>query len=266
MNMLEAKEIFDEYYLRLPWKLRSAIRFVMDNCEEFKDVDLEPPPYKFTVAEALNFLRDLTKLPTDARKEDTDFILRINCAVNALRNDLDIWRNPEDLPHEEWRDVENYEDVYQVSNYGRIKSFHSKNLLILKTSTTVNGYLTAGLFKNKIGKSIRINVVVARTFIDNPENKPMVNHQDSNPHNNCVWNLNWMTSRENQQHAVLFGNKRCGSKNLCSVLTPEQVRYIRDKYIPFDRELGANALSKKLGVATQTIIDAFNHKTYKDVI
>ena len=64
------------------------------------------------------------------------------------------------------------------------------------------GYIKATLCQNGIKKSYSVHVLVARTFIDNPENKPVVNHKDFNKDNNCVDNLEWVTYSENSRHWV----------------------------------------------------------------
>lgn len=102
-----------------------------------------------------------------------------------------------------WKDIKNYENKYQVSNSGRIKSL--KKDIILKPSVHYKGYLEVKLYKNNSSKVFKIHRLVASAFIPNPENKPQVNHIDGNKQNNCVDNLEWNTQSENQLHA--FRNK-----------------------------------------------------------
>lgn len=99
-----------------------------------------------------------------------------------------------------WKDIERYEWLYQISNYGRYKSFHFKKPKICKPNL-VNGYLYARLYLNKKRERISIHRLVAIHFIANHENKPMVNHKDGNKQNNNINNLEWVTSRENINHA-----------------------------------------------------------------
>ena len=71
---------------------------------------------------------------------------------------------------EEWRDVEGYDGRYQVSNMGRVRG-----IKILKATPNQEGYLTVSFSKNDVSKTYRVHVLVAKAFIPNPENKPVVN-------------------------------------------------------------------------------------------
>lgn len=115
---------------------------------------------------------------------------------------------------EEWRDITDYEGIYQVSNLGRVKRFYQNgNQKILKN--TFNGnYLQVRLSKNGIGKTYLIHILVANEFIPNPKNKPQVNHKNGNKLQNIVdlddlygetTNLEWATSSENNSHAYKTG-------------------------------------------------------------
>lgn len=110
-----------------------------------------------------------------------------------------------------WRDIKDYEGLYQVSNMGRVKSLgrwsnRQKNGVsfpyfikekILKNRKIKGGYYIVGLCKDKISKDYRVNRLVAEAFIPNPDNKPFVDHIDTNPLNNFYNNLRWVTQKEN---------------------------------------------------------------------
>jgi len=103
-----------------------------------------------------------------------------------------------------WRDIKNYEGIYEVSNLGRIKSISRNGTIkenrILKPNK-VMGYSQVGLQKYGTRKYKKIHRLVAEAFIPNPENKKEVNHKDGNKTNNCVDNLEWVTTSENQLHS-----------------------------------------------------------------
>ena len=114
-----------------------------------------------------------------------------------------------------WKDIEGYEGLYQVSNLGRVRSLdrtytqkarsgsvlnHTYKGCILKPNN-VMGYLQVNLQNHKRRNDQKIHRLVAQTFIPNLENKREVNHIDGDKTNNCVDNLEWVTTSENQLHS-----------------------------------------------------------------
>ena len=95
-----------------------------------------------------------------------------------------------------WKDIKNFEGLYQVSNLGRVKSKRK----ILKP---IKGeYFKVVLCKNKIRYTKYIHRLVAETFIFNNNNKLQVNHKDENKLNNNVNNLEWITFKENMNYGT----------------------------------------------------------------
>ena len=114
------------------------------------------------------------------------------------------------MEKEIWKDIKDYEEMYQISDLGRVKSLariikhqnrHYRKDKILKTSIDNHGYLQVTLCKNGKVKRFHVHRLVAQAFIPNPENKPQVNHIDGNKLNNNINNLEWNTAGENTYHA-----------------------------------------------------------------
>ncbi len=95
---------------------------------------------------------------------------------------------------EEFKDIENYEGIYQISSYGRVYSV--KRGKFLKPQSD-KGYLQVRLYKNKKGKFYLIHRLVATAFIPNPLHLPQVNHINEIKTENHVENLEWCTASYN---------------------------------------------------------------------
>ena len=119
---------------------------------------------------------------------------------------------------EEWRDIEGYEGLYQVSNEGRIKSLPKswrcgcattrvKSESFLKPLDNTK-HLQVRLYKNGKHSSYQIHRLVAEAFIPNPNNYDVVHHIDHNSKNNKVENLMWI---KNENHNALHAIDRANA-------------------------------------------------------
>ncbi|WP_277030253.1 NUMOD4 domain-containing protein [Turicimonas muris] len=117
---------------------------------------------------------------------------------------------------EEWRDVVGYEGLYQVSNLGRVKSLekvvsNGRGWRLIKEKIRKpcragkhRQYLCVALHKERVGQQLYVHRLVATAFLENPEDKPCVDHIDCNPENNCVTNLRWVTFEENSHNPETY--------------------------------------------------------------
>lgn len=119
--------------------------------------------------------------------------------------------NIESLEGEIWKGVEGYEELYQVSNLGRIKSlpkkvkarvYYDKQPRIIKPCMTDRGEKKVSLHKDCVGKTYALHRLIAKVFIPNPLNLPEINHKDENPSNNRVDNLEWCTPKYNSNYGT----------------------------------------------------------------
>ena len=171
----------------------------------------------------------------------------------------------EDIEGEIWRDIEGFEGHYQISNYGRVKSFKNGEVIIRKPHVDKDGYLQICFCDKSNHKWFKVHRLVAIAFIPNPENKETINHIDGCKMNNFVENLEWATRTENNQHAVRIGLMKSGSAHRDAQLTDEQVRCCRQVHISGDKEFGTNALARKFNVSRSAMYLLLNYKTYKNV-
>ena len=168
----------------------------------------------------------------------------------------------EDAESEVWKPISNYDQLYYVSNFGRLKSFYNNVERIIKPEVNNKGYLRVCLYKDKVRKKVYVHRIVAELFLPNPNNNPEVNHKDGNPLNNHVSNLEWVTHSANLKHAVAIGlqNNPSGENHPCAKLTNKEVAYIRANPDNFSQR----KLGKMLDVSHTTIGYIQRKKTYKE--
>ena len=104
-----------------------------------------------------------------------------------------------------WKDIEGYEGMYQISNKGNIRSLnynHTHKIKKLSQETTDRGYKRIVLRYKRTAQHFLIHRLVANTFIPNPYNKQEVNHKNGIKTDNSVDNLEWVSCKENVNHAI----------------------------------------------------------------
>ena len=148
-----------------------------------------------------------------------------------------------------WVDIKNYEGLYQVSNYGRVKSLNYRMTgreKILKAKIISTGHLQVDLYKNGVKKPYLVHRLVAIHFIQNPEGKSDVHHIDHNKANNNVDNLVWLTHEEHKaEHPEVYESCGKAARKACSKRINQFTldgKFVKTWYSAMDieRELGYN--------------------------
>lgn len=103
---------------------------------------------------------------------------------------------------ETWKTIKDWEGLYEVSNLGRVKSLRRN--IILKPRPNKTGYIRVMLCNDNKRKELFIHKLVAEAFIPNPENKPQVDHLNTNILDNNVNNLRWCTQSENIRNPITY--------------------------------------------------------------
>lgn len=172
-----------------------------------------------------------------------------------------------DETFEEWRDIEGYEGLYQISNMGQIKSF--KRLASgekLKLIHYENDYPNIVLRDwNKRGKKFKVHRIVAKTFIPNPFNYSVINHKNGIKSDNRVANLEWCTYQQNVVHSfkVLKHEVAKGESAGNTKLTKVQVKQIYD--LSNNSVATLKDLSKMFNISIGTVSDIKKGRSWKHV-
>lgn len=112
-----------------------------------------------------------------------------------------------------WKDIEDFEGMYQISNLGRVRSLgmsftrtdfkpYTRKPQFMKPIKNRVGYLSVELHNKGYSKRYLIHRLVAQAFIPNKDNLPEINHIDENKTNNCVDNLEWCTHKYNSTYGT----------------------------------------------------------------
>ncbi len=181
---------------------------------------------------------------------------------------------------ETYKDIKNYEGLYQISNLGNVKSLTrvvKKNIKnkcktvsetitihgrIKKQSKTIKGnYITYWVVLSKNGKHKKFYVhrLVAEHFIKNVYNKKEVNHKDSNPQNNKADNLEWVTHNENMKHAMVKNRISKGESSGMSKLNNNAIKEI------YNTKTDAKLLAIKYNVSRESIYSIRRGQSWKHI-
>lgn len=164
----------------------------------------------------------------------------------------------ENFDDECWRCIEGFPN-YKVSSMGRILALNFQRThteKILKPQVGSRGYLHISLSNNGRVYTKRINRLVAKAFLPNPNNLPCVNHKDENKLNNRVENLEWCTYQYNSNYGT--GIERCSQKRINDINRSKKIVMMKDgivvKIFPSLREC------RRCGYNSQIISQLCNHK------
>lgn len=196
---------------------------------------------------------------------------RQNNNVHNLKVENRFRKTDQDLKcDEEWRDIEGYEGLYQISNYGKVKSFkhrvHGSEGVILKPHIYTTKYSIYRLSdSNNDIKRITAHKLVAKAFIPNPKKYQEVNHKNGIKIDNRVDNLEWCTHQQNMVHAFteLYPNIRQGSRNSRATITDDDALQIYKLAMKNERSYAD--IGKEYGVSKSIVGNIKAGKTWSHV-
>ena len=173
---------------------------------------------------------------------------------------------------EVWKPVVGYEGLYDVSNLGRVRSYHAsarrgyhnKEPHVL-SGGDVRGYRQIILVDRNSGKKTAlVHRVVARAFLGEPPTaNHEVNHKDFNKANNVPENLEWMLHDDNNRYSSKFIPRLRGEERSDCKLNDAKVRTIRARYAAGNTTL--NALAAHYGVSNPTIHSIIHRRKWAHV-
>ena len=170
---------------------------------------------------------------------------------------------------EEWENIKGYENLYQISNKGRIRSLDKIDSIgrkvkgrVMKPSKRKDGYLQIMLHKSSKYKMFLIHTLVASAFIDNPNGYKEINHKDENKLNNNVKNLEWC----NRTYNINYGSGNIGRAKTIRELKSKKVLQLLGNTII--KEWNSTTEAEKEGYKHQSISRCCNgiretHKGYR---
>lgn len=128
-----------------------------------------------------------------------------------------------------WKDIDEYEGLYQVSDTGEVRSLNYKRcgcVSKLKLNKDTVGYLQVKLYKNKKKKNFKVHRLVAQAFLPNPLNLPEINHKSEIKTDNRVENLEWCDRDYNIHYGT--GQKRGGEKRVNGKKSKPVLQFSKD--------------------------------------
>ena len=156
-----------------------------------------------------------------------------------------------------WRNIEWYKGMYQISSFGRIRSFKYNLPRLLKPRINNWWYLYINLSREWRYKSISVHRLVASEFLW--KSNLTVNHKNWNKLNNCVENLEWISGEDNYNHAKKNGMLAVWEKNWNSKLKIGDIKIIKYKYKNWK---SMRFIAKEFWVSHYCISQIINNKSW----
>lgn len=152
-------------------------------------------------------------------------------------------------------------DIYFITNKGRLVNSKTNN--VVKSKICSHGYERVTLQVNHIKYDRYIHRLLAIAFIENPLDKPHVNHKDGNKSNNDLSNLEWVTEKENSIHATEILKVNIGENSSKSKITENQALLIKKEL--FDG-LSVAEIVRRYDFATRSIVQKIKYgKTWTHI-
>jgi hypothetical protein len=166
---------------------------------------------------------------------------------------------------EVWKDIQGYEGLYQVSDFGRVRSFkRSSGHVVLKQNNT-RGYMQVVLSNSdRVRQTYSVHRLVATAFIPNPDKLPVINHVDRNRGNNRVSNLEWTTASLNVLHTYKVYHAVRGDEHYISKLSESDAQNVYE--LAWSGTLTQSKIATLFNVSRSTVETikhghAWNHVT-----
>ena len=164
---------------------------------------------------------------------------------------------------ETWKPVPGYEEWYEVSNLGRVRSHYSKEPKVIVQYMSSNGYMQVSLCKEHIHKTTAVHRIVAAAFLPKDPEKTQVDHVNGVKTDNRACNLEWVTPKENTIRSVVIGLKPVGEKHRMSKLKEHDIMDIR--YLYNQGAYSQKALGTMFGVSKSVIGMIVHNKSWRHV-
>lgn len=185
------------------------------------------------------------------------------------------------MDNEIWIDIKSFDGKYSVSNFGRVKSnyyiwknqsgqsgkIHREK--IFKLCKNSRGYFHVSLFDGVNRFRLRVHSLVAFHFVKNPENLLFVNHKDGIKTNNLYTNLEWVTHKQNMNHAwengLMENARKVGEKHHRASLNADEVLEIRKMISDFKNNKIKYIVADRYKVSISTINDILKRRSWNHI-
>lgn len=152
-----------------------------------------------------------------------------------------------------WKNIKDYEGLYQVSNFGKVKRLQHKRCdrnqimkerLVKVIKPSNNWYPYLSLCKNGKTKNVYLHRLIAIAFIPNPNNYPCINHKDGNKQNNKIDNLEWCSFSHNNKEAHKLKLNKGNAKNVIQL--DKNQKFIKEWFSTREAEKELNIANGKV--------------------